>query len=279
MTTERHTIKPAQGSSRLRALAAMVLLAALSAPASAQIRSTTLDSDELRIRKLEKQVKYLLQELAAARQSAEFVAELQQHVTIEPDAINGLAGPHVIFTGANVHVRSGSGATDDGGVPTGLGNLLVGYDEQGEPVVFEGRHPCQLLGTCDGEVFDRNGSHNLVVGDEHTFTSYAGLVAGHRNTLAAARTTASGGTDNSALGEGAAVCGGMGNYANGDGSSVSGGSANRASGPLASVLGGTGNTASGVGATVSGGVGNHAEGDYSAIGGGAFNVDSTDLNP
>ncbi len=34
----------------------------------------------------------------------------------------------VILTGANFHVRSGSDATDDGGTPLGLGNLIAGYD-------------------------------------------------------------------------------------------------------------------------------------------------------
>jgi hypothetical protein len=65
------------------------------------------------------------------------VAALQaklQFVTVENGPINSLAGPHLIFTGANVHIRSGSGETDDGDErdlpPTGLGNLIVGYNEE-----------------------------------------------------------------------------------------------------------------------------------------------------
>ena len=58
---------------------------------------------------------------------------LGAYVSVDPNPINGLNGPHILFTGANVHIRSGSGFTDDnifnGGSQTGLGNLVVGYDE------------------------------------------------------------------------------------------------------------------------------------------------------
>src|SRR5690242_9838303 len=64
---------------------------------------------------------------------------LAPYVSVQTGPINGLAGPHVIFTGANVHIRSGSGSTDDDttsqlggdgkGTLTSLGNLVIGYDE------------------------------------------------------------------------------------------------------------------------------------------------------
>jgi hypothetical protein len=43
--------------------------------------------------------------------------------------MNGLKGPHVIFTGVNVHILSGAGMTNDGKAPRGLGNLIIGYNE------------------------------------------------------------------------------------------------------------------------------------------------------
>ena len=68
------------------------------------------------------------------------------YVTVDTGKINGLDGPHIIFgkegTGVNVHVRDGSGGTD--GAVNGLGNLIVGYNED------------------SGDT--RSGSHNLVVG-------------------------------------------------------------------------------------------------------------------
>ena len=55
------------------------------------------------------------------------------------------------MTGANVQIVDGTG--DTGGTPNGLGNLIVGYN------------------ASSGDT--RTGSHNLVVGDLHTYTSYA----------------------------------------------------------------------------------------------------------
>ena len=57
------------------------------------------------------------------------IANLDQYVKIDTNPINGVAGPHILITGANVHVRSGSGATDNNSVPfTGVGNLIIGYN-------------------------------------------------------------------------------------------------------------------------------------------------------
>ncbi len=97
------------------------------------------------------------------------VADLQdklKFVSVVTGPINGLAGPHLIFAGVNVHIRS--------------------------------------------------GSHNLIIGEFHSFSSFGGLVVNFANTIS-------------------------GPYA-----SVSGGNANTASGGAASVLGGNGNTASAI---------------------------------
>jgi uncharacterized coiled-coil protein SlyX len=82
---------------------------------------------------------------------------LGPYVSVTTDALNGVRGPHIIFTGANLDIRSGSGATDDnvmtGGALTGLGNLIIGYDEP--------------RGESGGGSTIRTGSHCLVVGAEH----------------------------------------------------------------------------------------------------------------
>lgn len=69
------------------------------------------------------------------------LADLAPFVIVDLNPINELAGPHIIFEGANVHVRSGSGGTTTpvpGGEPPGpgeppptvaLGNLVIGYNE------------------------------------------------------------------------------------------------------------------------------------------------------
>jgi hypothetical protein len=153
--------------------------------------------------------------------------ELLASVTLE----NG--GQDFVFTGVNVHVRSGSGATD--GTINGLGNLIVGYDE------------ARSSGS------DKSGSHNLVVGKYHNYTSYGGLVVGYRNTISGLYASVSGGRNNEASGYDSSVSGGYNNTASGDYASVSGGYYNTASGNASSVSGGEDNTASGSSSSVSGG--------------------------
>jgi len=142
------------------------------------------------------------------------VADLEKYVRIETNPINGLAGPHLLITGANVHIRSGSGATDDNysvsGNLTGLGNLIIGYNEA----------------SSAGE--SRTGSHNLVGGSYNSFSSTGGMVFGLRNTLS---------------GQYAAIVSGDTNIASGMNASVLGGNLNNAGGLRSTVYGGLNNAA------------------------------------
>jgi trimeric autotransporter adhesin len=182
-------------------------------------------------------------------------------VSVVSGLVDGVNGPHIYFTGANIHIVSGSGMTNDNLAPTGLGNLIIGYDE--DPALF-GRSP---LNTGD-----RGGSHNLVIGSGHRFTkaAFGGLLAGELNTISNLAASVSGGLGNIASGGFASVSGGASNTAS-DGNgisfgatapSVSGGLNNTAGGPFASVSGGENNTASGGGASVSGGLNNTATGKF-----------------
>ena len=132
------------------------------------------------------------------------------------------ANKKATFDTANVHVQSGLGQTAPPG-PTsndppqtnGLGNLIIGYNEtrpSGNPL--------------------RTGSHNLIIGAEHHYTSHSGFVHGHTNEI---------------LGEFAGVFGGAGNTASGDFSSVHGGGGsnkttdgNKAAAKYSSIHGGRG---------------------------------------
>ncbi|MDA2920754.1 hypothetical protein MYX76_14905 [Desulfobacterota bacterium AH_259_B03_O07] len=184
------------------------------------------------------------------------VAELEAklaNVSVEDATINGLIGPHFIFEGVNVHIRSGSDRTDDGTVDPvtfepipevdllGLGNLVVGYNENG---VFG------VLGVKDRT---GSGSHNLIMGVENSYTSFAGIVNGLDNTVSGPGSAVLVATGNTASGLGSAVTGGVGNTASGPASSVSGGNDNTASGGSSSVSGGGFNLASGISSSVSGG--------------------------
>ncbi len=165
------------------------------------------------------------------------------------------------FTGVNVQVVNGLWATN--GFPqqpnsanpvqtvtNGVGNLIVGYQE--------------LRGARD----DRTGSHNIVVATQHNYSSFGGLVVGHRNTISGVYSSVSGGFRNTASGDVSTVSGGDVNTASGGHSSVSGGGSNRAIGLGSSVSGGSDNTARGGHSSVSGGSFNTASGDFSTVSGG-----------
>jgi hypothetical protein len=156
----------------------------------------------------------------------------------------------VRFVGANVYVQSGAGGTH--AAVNGRGNLIVGYDED------------------NGDT--KSGSHNLVVGRHHTYTSYSGLVAGSNNAIIKPVATVSGGFYNTASGAGATVSGGMYNFATGPYASVTAGNANVASAPYSTVSGGLYNAASGDYSSVTGGWSNAASAPYATVSGGRGNL-------
>jgi hypothetical protein len=90
--------------------------------------------------------------------------------------------------------------------PNGLGNLIVGYNEP----------------RPEGFVNFRTGSHNVVVGQQHNFSGFGGLVVGFFNEIS---------------GDFASVSGGFGNTASGAFSSVSGGNNRTAAGQFDWVAG------------------------------------------
>jgi hypothetical protein len=159
---------------------------------------------------------------------------------------SGVGGkPTIQFSGANVQIVNGAG-----GVTTtnGLGNLVVGYDEQ--PGV-------------------QTGSHNLILGYGQTFTSYGGMLGGAHNTISAPEASVLSGTTSAATAQGATVIGGGANEATAPGATVSGGAFNAATGPQSSVSGGNANEAAGGYDSVSGGSHNRAGGTWDAILGGS----------
>ncbi len=176
---------------------------------------------------------------------------------IETGTINGLAGPHLIFEGINLHIQDGSGVTIVE-PPTGLGNLVVGYNE--EP-------PSLLAG-------ERSGSNNLIVGSLHRYSHAGGFVAGTWNTISERFATVTGGRSNTASGRQSTVCGGNQNLASSQECSVSGGAANEATDFWATVGGGHSNKATGRFSSVSGGALNEATGSQSSVSGGMSNTSS-----
>ncbi|MBH0183030.1 MAG: hypothetical protein HP490_15490 [Nitrospira sp.] len=115
------------------------------------------------------------------------VPDLQKYLTIKTDPINGVTGPHVIFNGVNVHIRNGL-AQETTASANGLGNLIVGYNE-------------------DNAAMQRTGSHNLVGGSQNGFTSYGGLVFGTNNKITGTYAAVVGGASNTASSTGTSILG------------------------------------------------------------------------
>jgi hypothetical protein len=130
---------------------------------------------------------------ALDKKSVDIVPGLADYLKVDKTAVfQGVNGPHILITGANVHVRSGSGATDNNAAPfTGLGNLIIGYNENTSPT------PTLL----------RTGSHNLVGGSMHSFSSYGGTVFGYQNTISGPYANVVGGSANLAQGPNSTVYG------------------------------------------------------------------------
>jgi len=111
-------------------------------------------------------------------------------------------GPNeVVITGANLRIVNGLGNT---ATLNGLGNLIVGYNE------------LHRLGpNCQSELPNpfctdtRTGSHNVVVGKEHNFSRFGGIVVGGSNEISGDFASVSGGSSNTARGRDAVVSGGF----------------------------------------------------------------------
>jgi len=208
--------------------------------------------------------------------------------SVSLETVNGQ--PTVRFSGVNVQVVNGLGNTL---TINGLGNLLIGYDEEN---LVGGTERCSLgitdpggiaiitMGDCTTAggtwaLSHKTGSHYLVTGSDHNYSSFGGLVAGFRNTVNTKFATVSGGSTNIASGVASSVSGGIENVARGNRSSVSGGTINVASGEDSSVSGGFSNTASGNSSSANGGSFSTASGNRSSVSGGlnstASGVDSS----
>jgi hypothetical protein len=193
----------------------------------------------------------------------ETLKNILPHITYVASGVGGK--PTVQFSGVDVQLVNGEGKTE---TANGEGNLVIGYDEN------PGKR-------------EQTGSHDLVLGESQTFTSYGGIVAGLGDTISAPFASVTGGEENTASSRYASVTGGQqntasrayttvsggyGNKASGEHGSVSGGILNAASGPYTSVSGGEFDAASSYDGSVSGGYNNTASGQNASVSGGYKNT-------
>lgn len=220
------------------------------------------------------------------------ISAIQSNSVLELDGILSKDGDDALFSGINIRVDNGTGQTASS---NGLGNIVVGYDlpdTTDSPVCSKGNLFAQSVCEADGGVWSsshKSGSHNIVVGDRHNYTSTGGMVVGENNNILRSNASAVSGTGNTAVGLSSAVFGGLNNMASGFASVAVGGgdpsSGNWAAGDYSLVAGGALNStglccgeggivdpnAPGTSAAVFGGTGNAAYGTFSTISGGWTN--------
>lgn len=212
-------------------------------------------------------------------------------VVATPDCVDGPGFTTLRVTGANFQIVNGENAT---ATSTGVGNLIVGYNE--------------VLNPCD-----RDGSHNIICGVDNNYTSFGSIVVGQTHTSTAQYNAIIGGysntnnADSAFMGGGylntityeaslgamiggdegtlrsyyGVIAGGVGNQTDDvEAASCFGGSLNYASGMRSTTVGGgnsstfPSNTASGAFAVVTGGQNNVASGNNSSVAGGHTNTAS-----
>jgi hypothetical protein len=167
-----------------------------------------------------------------------------------------LSGTDLTFSGVNVYVNNGSGATAN---TNGLGNLIVGYNEANlDSYGVAAKAP----GTQT-----RVGSHNLIVGRGHEYTSYGSFISGQGNESTASYNAITGGSFNTAGGYGDLLAGSF-NIATGADDALIAGANNSITSDYSSITGGTSNYVSGHWSSISGGQSNSVTGDKDSISGG-----------
>lgn len=213
-------------------------------------------------------------EIAELREQLSNVLNIDPYLSLE--TVN--SQPAIRISGANLQLVNGLGET---ATANGTGNLLIGYDEvrpDGDPECSIGFDAEAFAGvTNELECADvgglwaldhKSGSHYLVVGAEHNYSRWGGIVVGWQNTSNYDFASVSGGGHNAASGPRSSVSGGFGHTAAGSSASISGGFFGMATGPSSSISGGFGNTASGQASSVSGGTHNTSSGFGASVSGG-----------
>jgi hypothetical protein len=114
------------GVGSLIATGIIVAFALMAAQADAATIPEEIATLQAQVAALQSQVTTQQNQLTVARP----VLALAPFVSVDPNPEINVRGPNIVFKGANIHIESGSGATDDHGNRTGLGNLIIGYNER-----------------------------------------------------------------------------------------------------------------------------------------------------
>lgn len=171
---------------------------------------------------------------------------------IEVDDGSGSSVPTIRITGANLQIVNGQGSSS---TSNGRGNLILGYNELGNP---------------DGDV--RSGSHCLVLGIRGNYQGWMNFVGGSDNSVAGGNCAVFAGTGNRVDTVGAVIATGTGCSADSAFSFIGTGQSNQVSGVYGACLGGGDGQVDGNLGVVVGGFSNVSVGGGSVVSGGINRV-------
>ncbi len=162
-----------------------------------------INDNDARIAAMEAQIEALVavnaqlqQQIADLESASDGVAGLNEFVSVGPDQYGR---PAVFFDSVNVYIRNGSGSSENApnfGEGNGLGNLIIGYNEEStsaEPYCTHGwdlanlrdlftEEDCLAAG-YEWTANDKSGSHNLIIGARHNYSGNVNIVNGYNNTV------------------------------------------------------------------------------------------------
>lgn len=255
-----------------RLIPAMLAMGVGFDPEMAGAATPTLDQLNQKIVALETKVNTLQSALTAVQSNSVLALADKLHYDISANA--------AVFTGVDVQIVNGANETN---IPNGTGNLILGYNEfsnNAQQVCIDGRYSTPVdciektgMGGHWGPNL-RTGSHNLVIGRYHSYTRWAGIVAGEDNAINGPTATVLGGRMNRAGVEYGVVSGGSSNVVSGGYGVIGGGLSNAVFESYGTIGGGENNLVGGLGASISGGSNNQAIGVHSSVSGGNRNVAS-----
>jgi hypothetical protein len=148
-----------------------------------------------------------LQKQVATLQANKALA-LAPFVSVDARSQNGVAGPNITFSGANIHIVDGMGQTQ---LINGLGNLIIGYDELTPTMTVMSRAGSHnvILGRYSAWI--STAFSNLIAGEWNLATDEGGFVAGYQNVSEALETSVLGGTNNLTYTDHSVIIGGINN--------------------------------------------------------------------
>lgn len=195
----------------------------------------------------------------------DLVDVLAMSAYLSTESANALTGqPTIRFSGVNLQIDNGFGPSG-AAASNGTGNLILGFNTEA-PSGFDflpARCPNGSADatSCPGQfqVNHRSGSHNLIIGEGHSYSGLGAVVSGFRNRSLNDFSVAMGGQDNLATGRGAVVLTGQRNWVTNEYTFSATGDSNRISGRYSAVFAGQVNDVRSQFAALLGGVANFTQ--------------------